>query len=138
MTYSRELYLSADGEDLRGEDKLTGRPGVPFAVRFHLHPEVAVSLVDNGGGASLRLASGAVWRLRAAGAEMTLAESVYLGSGQPRKTQQIVLTGQTGPSGASVRWALRREGRTPDAPPKPIPSSPPASTASDEGANDGA
>ena len=38
VTYARELYLAADGNDLRGEDKLTGRSGVAFAVRFHLHP----------------------------------------------------------------------------------------------------
>jgi uncharacterized heparinase superfamily protein len=109
LTYSRELYLAADGDDVRGEDKLTGRDGNPFSVRFHLHPAVEASLVENGGGARLRLPSGAVWRLRAAGAEMSLGESIYLGAGEPRKTQQVVLTGTTGPGGASVRWAIRRE-----------------------------
>jgi uncharacterized heparinase superfamily protein len=108
VTYSRELYLAADGDDLRGEDKLTGRAGAPFALRFHLHPAVEASLIE-GGGARLRLPSGAVWRLRASGAQMTLAESIYLGTGELRKTQQIVLSGTTGPSGAAVRWAIRRE-----------------------------
>ncbi len=109
VSYARELYLAADGDDLRGEDKLTGRSGAPFAVRFHLHPTVEAALIENGGGARLRLASGAVWRLRAAGAEMSLGESVYLGAGGPRKSEQIVLSGVTGPSGAAVRWAIRRE-----------------------------
>ena len=113
VTYARELYLAADGDDLRGEDKLTGRSGAPFAVRFHLHPAVEASLIEDGGGALLRLASGAVWRLRAAGAEMGLGESIYLGTGELRKTQQIVLSGTTGPSGATVRWALRREAKSP-------------------------
>ena len=49
------------------------------------------------------------WRLRAAGAEMSLGESVYLGSGQARKAQQVVLSGTVGAEGATVRWALRRE-----------------------------
>jgi hypothetical protein len=40
---------------------------------------------------------------------MSLGESIYLGTGELRKTQQIVLSGTTGPSGATVRWALRRE-----------------------------
>jgi uncharacterized heparinase superfamily protein len=40
LTYARELYLSADGDDLRGEEKLTGRSGVSFVIRFHLHPSV--------------------------------------------------------------------------------------------------
>lgn len=109
LTYSRELYLTAEGEDLRGEDRLTGRAGVPFAVRFHLHPTVEASLLEGGGGARLRLAGGAAWRLRAAGAEMSLGESIYLGSGEPRKTRQVVLSGTTGDAGAAVRWALRHE-----------------------------
>ena len=113
LIHSRELYLAADGDDLRGEDKLTGRAGAPFAVRFHLHPAVEASLAESGG-ALLRLPSGAVWRLRAAGAEMSLGESVYLGSGELKKTQQVVLSGTTGAGGATVRWAIRRE-------PKPAP-----------------
>ena len=134
VTYSRELYLAADGDDLRGEDKLTGRSGAEFAVRFHLHPAVAASLVETGGGgALLLLPRGARWRLRAAGAAMSLGESVYLGSGGLRKTQQIVLSGITGPSGASVRWALRRESNVPE---PEVPISEPRPT--EEGADDGA
>jgi uncharacterized heparinase superfamily protein len=114
VTYARELYLAADGDDLRGEDKLTGRSGAPFALRFHLHPAVEAALIEDGGGALLRLASGAVWRLRASGAELGIGESIYLGTGELRKTQQIVLSGTTGPSGATVRWALRREAKPPD------------------------
>ena len=109
LTYARQLFLAADGEDLRGEERLTGRPGATFAVRFHLHPSVQASLATNGGVALFRLPSGMCWRLRAAGAEMTLGERVYLGSGEARKTQQVVLSGTVGAEGAAVRWALRRE-----------------------------
>lgn len=136
LTYARELYLAADGEDLRGEDKLTGRAGVSFAVRFHLHPAVEASLIENNGGALLRLPSGALWRLRAAGAQMSLGESVYLGSGELRKTQQVVLGGTTGPSGATVRWALRREANPPRI--RAAEAKPAAATKTDEGSNDGA
>jgi uncharacterized heparinase superfamily protein len=109
LTYTRQLFLAADGEDLRGEDQLAGRPGAAFAVRFHLHPSLEASLIDGEIAAILRLPSGASWRLRAAGAEMTLGESVYLGSGEARKTQQLVLSGAVAPGGTTVRWALRRE-----------------------------
>jgi uncharacterized heparinase superfamily protein len=109
LTYARQLFLAADGEDLRGEERLTGRPGANFAVRFHLHPSVQASLAEDGGAAMLRLPSGMFWRLRAAGAEMSLGESVYLGSGEARKTQQVVLSGTVGAEGAAVRWALRHE-----------------------------
>ena len=111
LIYTRELFLAADGDDLRGEDRLTGRPGAAFAVRFHLHPSVQASLVEDETAALLRLPSGLLWRLRAAGAEMTLGESVYLGSGEARKTQQIVLSGTAAPGGTTIRWALRREPR---------------------------
>jgi uncharacterized heparinase superfamily protein len=113
LNYSRELYLSADGDDLRGEDKVVGRAGTPFAVRFHLHPAIQPLLAQDGGAVVLRLPSGLAWRLRANGAELGLAESIYLGSGELKDTRQVVLSGVTGPNGASVRWAIRREGRAP-------------------------
>src|SRR5205807_3439759 len=100
-------------DDLRGEDRLTGRAGEPFAVRFHLHPAVEASLAADNSAAVLRLPGGAVWQLRVAGAEMSLGESVYLGSGEATKTQQVVLSGTTGAEGAVVRWALRREPNEP-------------------------
>jgi uncharacterized heparinase superfamily protein len=112
LSYARELYLAADGDDMRGEERLVGRASVPFAVRFHLHPSVAVSLAADGNGAMLRLPGGALWRLRAAGAELSLADSVYLGAGERRETKQIVLSGETGRDGAIVRWAIRREPAT--------------------------
>lgn len=109
LIYTRELFLSASGEDLRGEERLTGRPGAEFAVRFHLHPAVQASLVEGEAAALLSLPGGVRWRLRAAGAEISLGESIYLGSGEARKTQQVVLSGAAAPGGTSVRWALRRE-----------------------------
>jgi uncharacterized heparinase superfamily protein len=111
LIYARQLFLSADGEDLRGEDRLTGLPGATFAVRFHLHPSVQASLARDASAVLLRPPSGIVWRLRAAGAEMSLGESVYLGSGEARKTQQVVLSGTVPAGGATVRWAIRREPR---------------------------
>ena len=114
VSYVRELYLAPDGDDLRGEDRLTGRAGIVFTVRFHLHPAVEASLAADTKGALLRLPSGAVWRLRCAGAELSLGESVYLGSGEARKTQQVVLSGRTDDNGAAVRWAVRREPKPED------------------------
>jgi uncharacterized heparinase superfamily protein len=109
LVYTRELFLAADGEDLRGEDRLSGRPGANFAVRFHLHPGVEATLVEGETTARLRLPSGGCWRLRAAGAEISLGDSIYLGSGELRKTRQIILSGAALPGGTAVRWALRRE-----------------------------
>ena len=106
LVYSRQLFLAADGEDVRGEETLTGRPGAKFAVRFHLHPSVRVALDEDA--ALLRLPSGTYWRLRASGAEIGLGESIYLGSGEPKKTTQVMLSGAVEAGGTTVRWALRR------------------------------
>lgn len=111
LNYARQLFLAADGDDLRGEDRLTGRPGSPFAIRFHLHPLVQAALIRDATAVRLRLPSGAIWRLLAAGAELSLGESIYLGSGEMRKTQQVVLSGRVASGGTSVRWAIRREAR---------------------------
>ncbi len=109
LIYTRELFLAADGEDLRGEDRLSGRPGANFAVRFHLHPAVEAALVEGESAARLSLPSGSCWRLRAVGADMSLVESIYLGSGEVRKTHLVILNGTALPGGTTVRWALRRE-----------------------------
>jgi len=111
LTHGRRLFLAEDGEDLRGEDQLSGKPGQSFAIRFHLHPQVQASLTQDGNAALLRLASGTGWRLRVQGAVLSLAESIYLGTGEIRKTQQVVLQGHVGTQGATVKWAVRREGK---------------------------
>jgi uncharacterized heparinase superfamily protein len=114
LVHTRRLFLTAAGDELRGEDRLTGnRAGAEFAIRFHLHPSVQVSLIQDGGAALLKLPSGIGWRLRVDGAPLALAESVYCTSAQSRKTQQLVLSGQVGREGASVLWSIRREGRRP-------------------------
>ncbi|HUZ71346.1 MAG TPA: heparinase II/III family protein [Stellaceae bacterium] len=109
LTHARRLFLAADGDDLRGEDSLTGAAGRGFAIRFHLHPRAMAMFHPEGNAALIRLAGGSQWRLRAEGAVLSLAESVYMGEGAPQKTQQIVLDGHVGSGGATVRWAIRRE-----------------------------
>jgi len=113
LTHARQLFLAADGEDLRGEDRLTGRAGQGFAIRFHLHPSVQASLAQDGNAVLLRLPGGAGWRLRMQGAVLSIGESIYVGAGGTQKTRQIVLDGHVGSNGAIVKWALRREAKKP-------------------------
>jgi len=106
--HRRRLYLSESGEDLRGEDLIEAAQPQPFTIRFHLHPAVNASQQDNGA-VLLRLASGQGWRLRAEGAAISVQESVYFGLAEPRRAEQIVLTGhQDGPQ--QVKWAITRLG----------------------------
>jgi uncharacterized heparinase superfamily protein len=112
LRHRRRLFLSADGMDVRGEDRLQPRGTArarDFAVRFHLHPDVRASVARGGESALLRLAKGGDWQLRAAGAQVSLEPSVYLGrKGGIRHSQQIVLRGRTSRDGADIKWSLRR------------------------------
>ncbi len=116
IIHRRRLWLSADGGDLRGEDTFGGPEGRPvtvpdrrFIVRFHLHPSVKATLAQSGQAVLMRLPSGRGWRLRASGAGIGLAESIYLGEeGRVRRTEQIVLVGQVPTEGSTVKWALTR------------------------------
>ncbi len=107
----RRLYMAESGEDIRGEDSVDAPEPLPFAIRFHLHPLVVPSLQQDGRSVVLRLPGGSVWSLKAKGGEIALEESVYLGTGEPRGTQQIVLQG--GGPGAEMQgaeWALTKIG----------------------------
>ena len=69
----------------------------------------------------LRLPSGAGFRLRsqvlaapgiAETGEVALGESIYLGrSGEPRRSQQVIVTGELMGAGAEIKWQLSRENR---------------------------
>ena len=106
VLHRRRIYVAADGNDIRGEDTLTGGSG-DFAVRFHLHPDVRASLVQNAAAVLLQTAAGSAWRMQANGT-LRLAESVYFGDGSaPRRSEQIVLTGTHGGGETVVKWAFR-------------------------------
>lgn len=109
MQHIRRLYLGEEGSDFRGEDVLQCADEHEFAIRFHLHPKVQVSLLHNKTSALIRLPSGAGWRFRASGGEMSLEDSVYVGSGEMKRAQQIVLAGKCKPYETTVKWAFRKE-----------------------------
>ena len=107
--HKRRLYLSESGEDLRGEDLIEAEQPQPFTIRFHLHPSVTASPQQDNGAVLLRLPSGQGWRLRAEGAAISVQESVYFGLPEPRRAEQIVLSGH--PDGPQqVKWAITRLG----------------------------
>jgi uncharacterized heparinase superfamily protein len=107
--HRRRLYVAESGEDIRGEDAVESASPQPFAVRFHLHPSVSASLQQDNEAVLLRLPTGGGWRLRADNARVTLEESVYLGTAEARRTEQVVLTGYAdGPQ--FVKWAITKVG----------------------------
>jgi len=107
--HRRRLYLAESGEDVRGEDLVEASTPQPFTLRFHLHPAVKASLSTDGDAVLLRLPSGGGWRLRADGAALALEESVYVGGGEARRSEQVVLSGF--PDGPQiVKWAITKVG----------------------------
>lgn len=137
LTHLRRLVLSTDGRKLEGEDSLRAmtnadkeqlddarfdmRPrGLPFSIRFHLHPETDAQIDMGGRAVSLALPSGEVWVFRP-GREMKLAlePSVHLEPGRlkPRPAQQVVLSDALVSYAATIDWTLTRAQEATDLPP---------------------
>ena len=134
LTHARTFDVTFDGRGLVGEDLITtlseddenrfakavdqtNLQGIPFSVRFHLHPDVDAVLDLGGAAISLALKSGEIWVFRHDGsAELTLEPSVYLENGRlkPRATKQMVLSGRTMNYATRVRWSLAKAQDTPD------------------------
>ena len=111
----RRFFLSPIGDDLRGEDRISGFPDearAAMVLRFHLHPSVKASLARDGRSAILALSNREGWRFRC-DAEIAIEKSIYCGDGaSPVATEQIVIR-DVGFDGASardmlVKWAVRR------------------------------
>jgi uncharacterized heparinase superfamily protein len=121
LTHERRLFVSHDGNDIRGEDRIIPRnestPPQRFAVRFHLHPGVKVARSADRNSAILTLPSGATWRF-GCDAPLDVADSVYLGAGDAiRKTSQMVIVGQSAAEAVGVKWALKRANAADPEPP---------------------
>jgi len=128
LTHARILELSADGRAVSGEDMLitlddadkrtfdrrldaASLSGLPWQLRFHLHPEIDAALDMGGSAVSLALRSGEVWVFRHdAGPRLTLEPSVYLEKGRlrPRAAKQIVLSGRAMEYATRIRWSLAK------------------------------
>jgi uncharacterized heparinase superfamily protein len=117
LTHQRQITLSADGRELRGQDVLAapgrkrkGEP-VPFAVRFHLAPAVEAATTADGQGALLRIRGATVWQFRCRGGRLAIEESLWIDAdGAPQATTQLVVTGDTPADGATIGWVFRRAG----------------------------
>ena len=115
FVHRRQLVLTTDGRELRGEDALLPhgrrRRGAPFAIRFHLGAGVDVSPTADGQAALLRLPGGAAWQFRCRGAALAIDGSLWIdGDGRPVTTRQLVVSGDAAAGGASVSWAFKRVG----------------------------
>ncbi|WP_394198995.1 heparinase II/III family protein [Litoreibacter albidus] len=133
LTHVRKMDLSLDGRRVTGEDTLAALSdpdrvrfeahmnkvslqGVPYSIRFHLHPEVDASLDMGGTAISLALKSGEIWVFKPSfSAKMTIEPSVYLEKGRlkPRASKQIVLSARVMEYASQVSWSLAKAQDTP-------------------------
>ncbi len=126
LLHQRLLKLSNDGDRLDGVDQLldprksatAASADAMFAIRFHLHPRVKVSLLPDERGVALMLPNGERWQFSARGATLEIEESIFLAD--PifrRRCLQIVLTGPCYPP-PNVEWSFQK---TTSAPARPSP-----------------
>ncbi len=109
VIHRRKFFLDATGEDFRGEDLIEGSGGKSFCVRFHLHPGVHASQVQGRSAVLLKLAGGAGWQFQASGGSIALEESIYLsGHSEPRRCEQIIISGPLHGDGAQIKWRFHR------------------------------
>ncbi len=135
LSHGRDIVLSGDGRHVAGEDRLvslnpkgrarfeqvltaTGLKGVPFTIRFHIHPDADAALDMGGTAVSVALKSGEIWVFRHDGrTRLSLEPSVYLEKGRlrPRATKQIVLSGLAAEIETRIGWTLAKAQDTPTA-----------------------
>ena len=122
MEHRRKLILDQDGRRLVGRDEI-GAPGGtlrlakddPFAVHFHLHPDVDCEFERAVGGEDgepngliLTLANGERWKFGSPDALLFIEDSVHFAEAAgPRDSLQIVLRGASFGDSA-VDWCLER------------------------------
>lgn len=115
VIHQRSWRLAADGSRLDGEDQFRAAEGAPsalgrtpYAVRFHLHPQVQVERLDDPSTVLLGLPNGEAWAFVAPGQQVVLEESVFLATSEgPRRTAQLVLLGTLADDPRLV-WTLLR------------------------------
>ena len=128
LTHVRKIEMTFDGRGMAGEDLLLardtpderrfdqasqpfGQQGLPFDIRFHLHPDIDAAVDMGGAAVSLALKSGELWIFRFDGAvQMSLEPSVYLEKNRltPRSTQQIVLSAHATGYATRTGWSFAK------------------------------
>jgi uncharacterized heparinase superfamily protein len=108
LIYRRRLYVEKTGSRVTGEDSLAravsetapAAPGdIPFAIRFHLHPDVQIAEGADAKTVYLGLpAAGRAWRFRSS-VDVAVETSRYWSDRRPRRTAQLVLRGRARPDG---------------------------------------
>ncbi len=122
LVHQRRMTLSRGGFTLTGADRIIpvnpnppsghrdARNGVPYAIRFHIHPDVRLSLAQGGSSVILKLPNREGWRFRCGGGDLSVEESIYFGGGASRRTEQIVIRSAVKAQAAESAWVFEQMG----------------------------
>jgi uncharacterized heparinase superfamily protein len=119
LIHERRIMLSKDGMSLDGADRLraatAGEPVErhPFALRFHIHPNVRLKRVREGRAVLCILPNGSRWLFETTAGQAVIEESIFFAAPDgPRGCAQIAVHGETGPA-TVVEWSFRHIERKP-------------------------
>lgn len=116
LIHQRRLRLAADGLSIEGVDQLLSVPqsrtlvkdGDSFTIHFHLHPRVSPRLDIDENSVGLTTPDAQLWKLRAAGAKVSIEESTFLADPIIQKrSMQVVLRGNC-KADTQVVWSIRK------------------------------
>ncbi|GJM02927.1 MAG: hypothetical protein DHS20C08_14280 [Rhodomicrobium sp.] len=131
LVHHRLIALSKDGYTLTGEDWIEVPPqskqveaglGWPFAVHFHIHPDVMTTRASDGKSLTLTLPDSQEWKFYAGGGLIYLEESTfYADFAGPCQAVQAVIRGTClGPT--SIPWKFTKVLTETSQPPRKLPS----------------
>jgi uncharacterized heparinase superfamily protein len=113
LIHERRLTLSADGSRLEGEDRLKptsakASKAYPFALRFHIHPNVRLQRMLEGRAVLLDLPDNDRWIFTAHDSRIDIEESIFFAATNgPRPCEQIVVYSRTDLK-MQIAWGFRR------------------------------
>ena len=123
LIHERRILLSKDGKTLTGTDHLRAarqRPveGHPFALRFHIHPNVRLKRVREGRAVLCILPNGRRWLFETSAGQANIEESIFFAAPDgPRSWPRSPSTGKPAPAARvsngvfAISSASRREAR---------------------------
>lgn len=116
IIHQRSIFLSKNGETINGVDSFTyadnrdrNNHSDHVAVRFHLHPNIDVKIINNGIGVQLTSAKSECWTFTCIDAQIKIEESIHF-TPKAVPTTQIVLYSPNLNSN-EIRWVFQKSKR---------------------------